>query len=93
MNTLHLQFADQDDAAHISSITLANLASRLGMTAEQVVHLALIRLATTHGLHKPPRYEADDQEVTDDMYHVIHDLVDQRGMRAEKSLFDAFDDK
>lgn len=93
MNTLHLQFPDQDESDRLSFHTLASLASRLGMPPEQVVHRALIRFAAAQGLCTPPRYDADDQEVTDEMYQVIHDLVDQRSMRVEKSLFDAFDEK
>jgi hypothetical protein len=93
MKTLQLEFVRQDDASRISSTTLSTLASRLGMTEEDVVHSALVRLATMHGLRPVPHYEADDQEVTDEMYQFIHELVDQTGMRVEKSLFDAFDRK
>lgn len=86
MKPLLLVFRKVNSRSGITRDRLQALAAKLGMTETQAIHHALAELAR----RELPAYEADDEEVTDEQYALIHQLVDQNAMKVEKSLFGAF---
>lgn len=86
MKPLLLAFRKVNSRTGITRDRLQALAAKLGMTETQTIHHALAELAR----RELPSYEADDEDVTDEQYALIHQLVDQTSMKVEKSLFGAF---
>lgn len=86
MKPLLLAFRKVNSRSGITRDRLQALAAKLGMSETQTIHHALAELAR----RELPAYEADDEEVTPQQYALIHQLVDQKDMKVEKSLFGAF---
>jgi hypothetical protein len=78
-----LRYRDKDTPYGVTRKTTARLASKLGLTETQVVHVALANLAR----QTLPQYEPDDGPLTDAQYAAISKLVPQQGFKPTKKLF------
>lgn len=80
---LLLRYRDQDTAYGVTRKTASRLASALGLSETQVVHVALANLAR----QTLPRYEADNGPLTPEQIVAIDELVPQGRLRVAKQLF------
>lgn len=75
-----LRYRDSDSAYGVSRDTALKLASTLGVSETQVIHVALANLAQ----QTLPRYEIDSGPLDDEQYREIGKLVPQRGFKSGK---------
>jgi hypothetical protein len=80
---LLLRYRDQDTPYGVTRKTAGRLASALGLSETQVVHVALANLAR----QTLPRYEADDGPLTPEQLAAIDKVVPQGRLKPAKRLF------
>lgn len=80
---LLFRYRGQDTPAGVSRKTAVRLATTLGLTETQAIHLALARLAQ----ETLPRYESDDGPLTAQQLEAIKRLEPQGRMEVSESLF------
>jgi len=80
---LLFRYRGQDTPAGVSRKTAVRLATTLGLTETQAIHLALARLAQ----ETLPRYEPDDGPLTAKQLKAIKRLEPQGRMEVSESLF------
>ena len=78
-----LRYRDSDTPYGVSRKTASKLAKTLGLTATQVIHVALAQLAS----QTLPRYEPDDGPLTERQAKAIKKVGPQGGMKDTESLF------
>jgi len=78
-----LRYRDKDTAYGVTRKTTARLASTLGLSETQVVHVALANLAR----QALPRYELDDGPLTQEQMDAIDRLQPPGRSKVIKSLF------
>lgn len=78
-----LRYRDKDTAHGVTRKTATRLAETLGLSETQVVHLALVNLAS----QTLPQYEADNGALSDKQLEAIDALVPQGRMKPAKRLF------
>ena len=78
-----LRYRDKDTAYGVTRKTATKLASTLGLSETQVVHVALANLAR----QTLPRYEVDDGPLTEEQMNAIDRLQPPGRMKVKKSLF------
>lgn len=81
-DALLFRFRDRDTAYGVTRRTTHALASRMGMSETQVLHVALAKMAHDH----LPTYEPDDGPLTDKQIAAIRKMVPQGKMKVTKSL-------
>ncbi len=81
-DALLFRFRHRDTAYGVSRRTAHALASRMGMSETQVLHVALAKMAHDH----LPAYEPDDGPLTDKQIAAIKKMVPQGRMKVTKSL-------
>jgi len=80
---LLVRFREVDSSVAVTRETASRLARTLGLSENQVVHLALAQLA-----HRTlPAYPADDGPLSDAALRAIRRLEPQGRMKTSKSLF------
>jgi hypothetical protein len=79
---LLFRFRARDTAYGVTRKTAHELATHLGMSETQVLHVALAKMAQNH----LPAYEQDDGPLTDRQMSVIKKIVPQGRMKVAKSL-------
>jgi hypothetical protein len=78
-----LRYRDKDTAYGVTRKTATKLATTLGLTETQVVHVALANLA----MQTLPRYEVDEGPLTQSQMDAIDRLQPPGRMKVKKSLF------
>jgi hypothetical protein len=78
-----LRYRDRDTAYGVTRKTTTKLATTLGLSETQVVHVALANLAR----QTLPRYELDDGPLTKEQIDAIERLQPPGRSKAIKSLF------
>jgi hypothetical protein len=78
-----LRYRDKDTAYGVTRKTTTRLASTLGLSETQVVHVALANLAR----QTLPRYELDDGPLTEEQMDAIDRLQPPGRIKVTKSLF------
>lgn len=78
-----LRYRDKDTAYGVTRKTATKLATTLGLTETQVVHVALANLA----MQTLPRYEVDEGPLTQAQMDAIDRLQPPGRMKVKKSLF------
>jgi hypothetical protein len=79
---LLFRFRNQDTAYGVTRRTAHALASRMGMSETQVLHVALAKMAHDH----LPAYEPDNGPLSDKQIAAIKKMVPQGKMKVTKSL-------
>jgi hypothetical protein len=78
-----LRYRDRDTAYGVTRKTTTKLATTLGLSETQVVHVALAKLAR----QTLPRYELDDGPLTKEQIEAIERLQPPGRSKVIKSLF------
>ncbi len=78
-----LRYRERDSMYGVTRKTTARLASTLGVSETQVVHIALASLAR----QTLPRYEADNGPLDGGQLSAIDNLVPQGRLKPSKRLF------